>query len=47
MTTSLKVDRRDFEIKWSRVMEDGGLFVGNEVTLEIDVEAIVPKPRSE
>ena len=32
VATSLKVDRRDFEIKWSRVMEDGGLFVGNEVT---------------
>ena len=47
VATSFKIDRRDFEIKWSRVMEDGGLFVGNEVTLEIDVEAIVPKPRSE
>lgn len=46
VATSFKIDRRDFEIKWSRVMEDGGLFVGNEVTLEIDVEAIVPKPRS-
>ncbi len=45
--TTFKVDRRDFDIKWSRVMEDGGLFVGNEVTLEIDVEAIIPKPRSE
>ena len=43
--SSLKVDRRDFGITWSRVMQDGGLFVGNEVSLEINVEAIVPKPR--
>jgi len=27
-------------------MDDGGLFVGNEVILEIDVEAIIPKPTS-
>jgi polyisoprenoid-binding protein YceI len=47
VATSFKVNRQDFGIKWSRVMEDGGLFVGNEVTLEIDVEAIVPKPRAE
>jgi hypothetical protein len=25
-------------------MQDGGLFVGNEVNLEINIEAIVPKP---
>ena len=43
--SSLKVDRRDFGITWSRVMPDGGLFVGNEVTLEINIEAIVPKPK--
>lgn len=43
--SSLKIDRRDFGISWSRVTEDGGLFVGNEVTLEINIEAIVPKPR--
>ena len=47
VSTSLKVDRRDFDIKWTRSMDDGGLFVGNEVTLEVDVEAIIPKPRSE
>ena len=41
---SLKVDRRDYGVSWSRVMEDGGLFVGNEVRLDINVEAIVPKP---
>jgi polyisoprenoid-binding protein YceI len=42
----LSIDRREFGITWSRVMEAGGLFVGNEVTVEINVEAIVPKPRA-
>jgi len=46
VSTSLKIDCRDFNIKWNRSMDDGGLFVGNEVILEIDVEAIIPKPTS-
>lgn len=41
---SLRVDRRDFGIAWSRVTEAGGLFVGNEVSIDINVEAIVPRP---
>lgn len=41
---SLRIDRRDFGINWSRVIEAGGLFVGNEVFIEINVEAVVPRP---
>ena len=40
---SLKFDRRDFGISWSRLTDSGQLFVGNEVSLDINVEAIVPK----
>lgn len=40
---SLKFDRRDFGVSWSRVTDTGELFVGNEVRLEISIEAIVPK----
>ena len=43
----LKIDRRDFGITWSRLMEGGGLFVGNEVTIDINVEAYIPKPRAQ
>jgi polyisoprenoid-binding protein YceI len=42
----LKLDRRDFGITWSRLTESGGLFVGHEVSLDISVEAIIPKPIS-
>ena len=39
----MKINRRDFGIVWSRVMDDGTLFVGNDVTLKVHFEAIVPK----
>ncbi len=42
----LKIDRRDFGIVWSRVMEGGGLFVGNEVEIAINVEAFIPKQKT-
>jgi polyisoprenoid-binding protein YceI len=41
----MKINRRDFGIVWSRVMDDGTLFVGNDVTLKVHFEAIVPKER--
>ena len=42
---NLKIDRRDFGLTWSRVMEGGGLFVGNEVDISINVEAFIPKQK--
>jgi polyisoprenoid-binding protein YceI len=35
-----KIDRRDFGITWSKALEGGGLVVGNEVAITIDVEAV-------
>jgi polyisoprenoid-binding protein YceI len=35
-----KLDRRDFGITWSKALEGGGLVVGNEVTVTIDVEGV-------
>ena len=43
---SLKIDRRDFGIVWNRVLEGGGIFVGNEVDVLINVEAIVSKQKT-
>lgn len=42
---SLTIDRRDYGITWSRVMDGGGLFVGNDVTIDISLEASIPKPK--
>lgn len=33
-----KLDRRDFGITWSKALDGGGLVVGNEISIIIDVE---------
>ena len=35
-----KIDRRDFGLTWNQALETGGLVVGNEIKLNIEVEAI-------
>jgi polyisoprenoid-binding protein YceI len=33
-----KIDRKDFEIGWNKVLDNGGVLVGNEITLDIGIE---------
>jgi len=35
-----KLDRKDFGITWNKTMDAGGLVVGNEVKIELQIEAI-------
>lgn len=35
-----KINREDFGLKWNKVMEAGGLVVGDTIKLNIDIEAI-------
>ncbi len=35
---STKLDRKDFGIGWNKVLDNGGVLVGNEVTLDISAE---------
>lgn len=35
-----KIDRREFGITWNAAMETGGVMVGHEVKIEIDVEFV-------
>lgn len=35
-----KINRRDFGMNFSKVMDNGGLVVGNDVDVELDIEAI-------
>jgi polyisoprenoid-binding protein YceI len=37
---SLTLDRRDYGISWSKIMDNGGLVVANEVKIEISFEAV-------
>jgi polyisoprenoid-binding protein YceI len=36
---SLQIDRRDWGISYNKVLDNGGLIVANEVTIQLDVEA--------
>ena len=33
-----KIDRKDFEISWNKALDNGGMVVGNEVSLELNGE---------
>ncbi|MFQ6114400.1 MAG: YceI family protein [bacterium] len=40
---NLKINRQDFGVSWSKVMDNGGLVVGNDVKIELNVEAVKAK----
>jgi len=42
LTASGKLNRKDWGLNWNKAIEAGGVAVGDEVTLQIDVE-LVPK----
>lgn len=35
-----KIDRRDFGLTWNQVLETGGVVVGNDIKISIEVEAV-------
>jgi polyisoprenoid-binding protein YceI len=37
-TGTARIDRRDFGITWNKALDTGGLVVGNEVGIQVDVE---------
>jgi polyisoprenoid-binding protein YceI len=39
-----KVDRKDFEIVWNKALDNGGLLVSNEVSLDLNAEVTEKKP---
>jgi polyisoprenoid-binding protein YceI len=40
-----KINRRDYGITWGKAMENGGIDVGNEVTINLQLEAMKPAPK--
>jgi polyisoprenoid-binding protein YceI len=38
--TRLKINRQDYDVKWSKSLDNGGLVVGNDVKIEISLEAV-------
>lgn len=39
-----KVNRKDFGMVWSKTLDNGGLVVGDEVYIKLDIECIKAKP---
>ena len=35
-----KIDRRDFGLTWNLLLETGGLTVGNDIKINVEVEAV-------
>ncbi|CAH2031884.1 YceI family protein [Trichlorobacter ammonificans] len=42
-TASAKVNRKDFGLNWNKALETGGVVVGDEVTITLEVELIKAK----
>ena len=40
LETSLVLNRKDYGMNWSKVIDNGGLVVGDEVTIQINAEAM-------
>jgi len=38
-TAQAKIDRKDFGMTWNKVLDAGGVAVGNEVTITLEIEA--------
>jgi polyisoprenoid-binding protein YceI len=41
-TATTKINRKDFKLEWNKTLEKGGVLVGDEVTIELQVE-LLPK----
>jgi len=39
-SATTKINRSDFGLTWNKALETGGVMVGDEVAISIDVEAI-------
>ena len=40
-----KINRRDYGITWGKALDNGGLDVGNEVAIKLQLEALKPAPK--
>jgi hypothetical protein len=36
-----RINRHDFQVSWNSQLENGGLVVGDEVIIKVDVEALL------
>lgn len=41
--TTTKINRQDFGVSWNQTLDTGGVAVGDEVSIEVETELIIPK----
>ena len=46
VTTSAKLNRQDYHLSFNKTLESGGLVVGDEVKIEISLEATPAAPKT-
>ncbi len=46
VSATTQINRQDFGLKWNGVLEAGGVLVGDEVSINIDIEMILVTPES-
>ncbi len=42
-TATTKINRTDFGVNWNAALEAGGMTLGDEVTISVDLEVILQK----
>jgi len=45
-SASAKINRQDYGVKWNATMDNGGVVVGDDVAITIDVEMIQPAAKA-
>ena len=43
-TAEGKLNRKDFGMNWSKLLDSGGMVVGDDITLKLEIESIKAKP---
>ena len=43
LNLSFKINRQDFGLKWNKLLETGGVIVGDKVKVNIDIEGVLKK----
>jgi polyisoprenoid-binding protein YceI len=44
-TATTKINRKDFGLVWNKVLETGGVAVGDEVSITLEIEMIKAQPK--
>jgi polyisoprenoid-binding protein YceI len=45
-SASTKINRQDYGVKWNATMDNGGVVVGDDVAITIDVEMVQPRAKT-